>query len=551
MTIFDDIKIQYPIAEYFANHGVEIPSGNQVMACCPFHNDRTPSLSISRTTGEWNCFGCGEKGSVIQAMMKIENLTEAEVVEKYGKENTLPPSPTMNRPPPPPLFLSPEPTQSTEEILVAEYKYFNSLNEHVFSVYRYDPKDFRQKRVKPDGTMDHGMGDIDRVLYNLPNVLNANEIWVVEGEADVDALHEFENIVATTSPGGAGKWLDSYSEAFQGKKVILCPDNDEPGAKHADMVRKSIAPYAKWIKQVSINKPAKDIRDYLESGGDIKELLKDVPKLYQGIDLGISSMYEVEERYRALSKLGDVGLFNLGKWLPSMRECGSLFPGDLAILIGGTGAGKSAVLQGIAAKARPLKVLYFQLELTERQMIGRQKGMAQSKVESVVWHEYKKGRFTSPEPIDHIYLSTESTLTPKQLESKITHSELKIGGKPDVVILDYLQLMTADGSGSRYEKFSNIAESLKRVAKSTDTILIVASQTQRPTGGGETVIGLHSAKESGSIENSATLVFGIERPAEDRETAIIVVVKYTRGIAGKIINCNFNNSLKITERAKT
>jgi len=378
--------------------------------------------------------------------------------------------------------------------------------------------------------------------------MKSKTVWIVEGEKDCNTLHDYD-IVGTCNSGGAGKWKDGYSQYFKGKEVIICPDNDDPGRKHADQVRESIAPYAKWVKQVRVPDSHKDITSYLSDGGKIEDLL-DVPKLYKGIELPIYSMVEVERRYRDLATKGDEGMFNLSKWLPGFKDSGRLYPGDLAVVIGATGAGKSAVMQCIAQKARPMNVLYFQMELTERQMIGRQKGIVQGKAESVIWHQYKSGEYTSPDNIDHIYLSTVSTLTTKQLYGYITNSELIIGKKPDIVMVDYMQLMTAQG-GSRYERFSNIAEELKRVAKASNTILIVASQTQRPSNGGDTVIGLHSAKESGSIENSATLVFGVEKANADPTTVTIVIAKYTRGMAGREIECNFNGTLNITEKERT
>jgi len=38
-------------------------AGNRATACCPFHNDRTPSLSMNLETGWFKCWGCGTSGS--------------------------------------------------------------------------------------------------------------------------------------------------------------------------------------------------------------------------------------------------------------------------------------------------------------------------------------------------------------------------------------------------------------------------------------------------------------------------------------------------------
>ena len=51
------------------------------------------------------------------------------------------------------------------------------------------------------------MQGVERVLYRLPEVLAAGEVWVVEGEKDADSLAAL-GIVATCNAGGAGKWSE-------------------------------------------------------------------------------------------------------------------------------------------------------------------------------------------------------------------------------------------------------------------------------------------------------------------------------------------------------
>jgi len=54
--------------------------GRLFWACCPFHQEKTPSFKIDPATGLWHCFGCGEGGDVFGFMMKSENLTFVEAV---------------------------------------------------------------------------------------------------------------------------------------------------------------------------------------------------------------------------------------------------------------------------------------------------------------------------------------------------------------------------------------------------------------------------------------------------------------------------------------
>ncbi len=56
-------------------------SGNRYVGLCPFHSEKTPSFQVSADKQLYHCFGCGEGGSVIQFIMKIENLDFVEAVK--------------------------------------------------------------------------------------------------------------------------------------------------------------------------------------------------------------------------------------------------------------------------------------------------------------------------------------------------------------------------------------------------------------------------------------------------------------------------------------
>ncbi|MDD4436339.1 MAG: CHC2 zinc finger domain-containing protein, partial [Bacteroidales bacterium] len=52
--------------------------GANYMACCPFHNEKTPSFSVSPSKGIFKCFGCGKAGNVVRFIMEHEQLTYVE-----------------------------------------------------------------------------------------------------------------------------------------------------------------------------------------------------------------------------------------------------------------------------------------------------------------------------------------------------------------------------------------------------------------------------------------------------------------------------------------
>ena len=48
--------------------------GREYMACCPFHNEKTPSFTVSPTKQFYHCFGCGAHGSAVSFLMEYDNL---------------------------------------------------------------------------------------------------------------------------------------------------------------------------------------------------------------------------------------------------------------------------------------------------------------------------------------------------------------------------------------------------------------------------------------------------------------------------------------------
>lgn len=55
--------------------------GSNHMACCPFHNEKTPSFSVSQTKQIYHCFGCGAGGNAISFLMNYDKLSFSEAIE--------------------------------------------------------------------------------------------------------------------------------------------------------------------------------------------------------------------------------------------------------------------------------------------------------------------------------------------------------------------------------------------------------------------------------------------------------------------------------------
>jgi DNA primase len=64
--------------------------GTNYIACCPFHNEKSPSFNVNQVRGIFKCFGCGKSGDSVGFVMEIEGLSFPEAIKflakKYGIE---------------------------------------------------------------------------------------------------------------------------------------------------------------------------------------------------------------------------------------------------------------------------------------------------------------------------------------------------------------------------------------------------------------------------------------------------------------------------------
>ena len=219
------------------------------MACCPAHDDHSPSLSIAVDVEGRILLRC-HAGCPTPAVVEALGLTMADLRPDRGATDT---------------------TFKT----AAVYKYTNEQGELLFEVVRMTPKGFRQRRPDGKGGHEWNLTGVRRVPYRLPEILKAvatnTVVYVVEGEKDVQAI-EAAGAVATCNPGGAGKWRDEYSALLKGAEVVIVADKDEPGRAHAAQVAKSLSGMASSVRIVEA-KVGKDAADHLAAHCCIEEFV--------------------------------------------------------------------------------------------------------------------------------------------------------------------------------------------------------------------------------------------------------------------------------------
>ena len=195
-------------------------------------------------------------------------------------------------------FLDAPPPQSKpggSRRIVAAYDYRDAAGDLLFQVVRFEPKDFRQRRPDGKSGWDWSVKGTALVPYRLPDLLRAAPhapVFIVEGEKDADALRE-RGLVATTNPGGVGKWRDSFNEQFRGRHVVILPDNDPqashpdgklrfhpdgrpvlPGQDHAADVARRLEGIVASVRVLQLPDlpPKGDVSDWLARGGTAEEL---------------------------------------------------------------------------------------------------------------------------------------------------------------------------------------------------------------------------------------------------------------------------------------
>ena len=90
MTIYETIKAAISVKQAAEHYGQQVNRNG--MACCPFHNDRHPSMKLNEDY--FFCFGCGAKGDVIDFVAKLFDLSSYEAAQKLAADFGLDPKPT-------------------------------------------------------------------------------------------------------------------------------------------------------------------------------------------------------------------------------------------------------------------------------------------------------------------------------------------------------------------------------------------------------------------------------------------------------------------------
>ncbi|MGS4346685.1 replicative DNA helicase [Myroides odoratus] len=290
----------------------------------------------------------------------------------------------------------------------------------------------------------------------------------------------------------------------------------------------------KFIQRSLIRISNEIIEDAYDETTDVFDLLdKAEAKLYEVTQGNIKKSSETAQSLVAQAKkrIEEIstkeGLSGLPTGFHKLDELTSGWqPSDLIIIAARPGMGKTAFVLSMArniAIASGAGVAFFSLEMSSVQLITRlissETGLSSEKLRTgkLEKHEWEqlnvKVKDLERAPL---FIDDTPSLSIFDLRAKARRLASQYGIK--LIVIDYLQLMTAGGSqkggGNREQEISTISRNLKALAKELDIPVIALSQLSRAveTRGTSKRPLLSDLRESGAIEQDADIVSFIYRP---------------------------------------
>lgn len=201
-------------------------------------------------------------------------------------------------PKPPKQQRGPYPKMLDGATLTTVYTYQQADGNRAYSVLRYEyplepgqakpNKTFRQVTHLDGDTWAWGLGEAERVLYRLPDLLAASPfrrrlVFIAEGEKAAEALIAL-GLIATTCSEGAEKWrqVPGRHDALRNQHIVVLADNDEAGRRHAEQVAADLEGVAMDVRILTLPGVPEhgDAVEWIANGGtkdELYELVIDTP----------------------------------------------------------------------------------------------------------------------------------------------------------------------------------------------------------------------------------------------------------------------------------
>lgn len=365
-TNLQELKDRIDVTDV-VSHFIKIKkSGSNYEACCPFHNEKTPSFKIHKAKNTWRCFGgCQTSGDAIDFVVRYKNYSFIQAVEEIASIynfNLEKESKEIIKPKPRIEKISKEFIDNFENKrgisnntllrfgITEGFEWMPKAKKEVKVLCFNYSKDGELVNIKFRGAnKDMKLSkDAELIFYNIDSITDSEECCICEGEIDCLSLHEAGIYTSISTPNGANtnlKYVDNCYDFFLNKKrIVIAVDNDEAGRKLKDELVNRFGKERCFIAEFPPD--CKDANDVLVKHG--KEILKsciDNAKL-----IHISGIVPSGERKEALFSLyrngvpsgTPAGIFGLDHYI---RFQGGL----VTVITGSPSSGKSEFLDLIAA----------------------------------------------------------------------------------------------------------------------------------------------------------------------------------------------------------
>ena len=401
-------------------------------------------------------------------------------------------------------------------------------------------------------------------LYNADSLRGAKNVLITEGE--FDALITAQTVrgnpdsanqdLAVVGLPGAGAWpggKDGFASYLrEAKRVYIGLDPDSTGIREAEKLKSLLGSTARIVTLPSddgmVDKAGRAVKcdwsAYLSPatadnpwGGHGAQDVDDLLNTASMVGKRVFSIAEAAAKWRA-DKLERPGL-KLG--YPSLDSIISpgLRPGNVAVVLAKTGAGKTVFLANVDYNTRDRRVLHVTLENSV------------SEIFELLWrihHFWNPGasEFAIERDMPLLRIVDENRLSGAALDELIEEYTEDVGAPPELLLLDYLGYFAAgQRGGGAYEKVSAAVMELKAAAKRNGLAILTPHQVSRGQQEGVSFDG-DEARDSGVVEESSDFMLGLYRPGDaadkvrlKNEGSVtrdmnIQIIKSRRGGKGKI-----------------
>jgi replicative DNA helicase len=362
-------------------------------------------------------------------------------------------------------------------------------------------------------------------------------------------------------------------EEVGGPAYLTALINNVPSSLHAEA-------YGKVVEETATRRRLLEAANQIarlafQSGTPVEDVVNDAEKAVFGVSERRLShqlqpisqvLSEYYDRIDYLARHRDETIGVPTGFIDLDRLLGGMQPSDLLIIAGRPGQGKSGFCISVAKNASQLHkkhVALFSLEMSNDQLVQRlvaqETGIDSQRLRLANLHDDEWPVFTQAVSVlgdTHIYLDDTPAITPLQLHTKCRRLHMEVG--LDLIIVDYLQLMTGDVRiENRVQEVSYISRNLKALARELKVPVLAAAQLSRAVESRRPPRPILSdLRESGSLEQDSDVVLFIYRPDQYEEDTLkqniaeIIVSKHRNGPVGSV-ELVFRQALAKFENAAT